>query len=245
MTTEQIVRDQLDRHTRDVLGAPDLERAVQQGRLKRRRRRAGLALLAAAVVGLGVTGVRVATSDDGSTVVQDAPVADAPAQAPADQDFVPGTDIDKTLAAVIAHQLPSLPAPDDVYPSDSHTAGPLPDADWASAEDWQASYTVGDHRLLVMTALPSEGPFSCPDCDPQSVAGGTLYHQTSQDLKDGNWQYASWLARPDGSVVGAFEYVPGQLDSPPSGDRTFSDAQLDALVQDPGLTFAALGATTS
>jgi hypothetical protein len=240
MTHEQIVRDQLDRATQHVLGGPSLEAAIEQGRRKSRRRRGALGLAAVAVVGLGAVGLRVATGDDNPTTVQDAPVADGPA---APGDFVPGTDIDEKLAAVVADQLPNLPAPDDVYPSDSHTAGPIADADWASAEDWQASYTLGDgHTFAMITGLPSEG-FSCQGCEQESVPGGTVYHQTSQNLDDGSWQFATWLGRPDGSYVGAFEYAAGAVGGHEPDDRVLSDAALEALVQDPALTFAALGAS--
>ena len=168
-------------------------------------------------------------------------MADAPPAPPAvPADFVPGTGIDEALAAVVAGHLPSLPAPDDVYPSDSHTAGPMADVDFASAEDWQAAYTLPDgHSFLLMTALASEGPFSCQDCERHPASGGTIYRQVSQSLEDGKWQYATWFVRDDGSLVGAFEYAPGQVDAAAS-DPALSDADLESLVQDPGLTFAAL-----
>ena len=171
-------------------------------------------------------------------MVRDAPVAAAPAPSAPD-DFVPGTEIDEALAAVVAGHLPSLPAPDDVYPSDRHTAGPMPDADFASAEDWQAAYTLPDgHGFLLMTALAEEGPFSCPDCEHDAVPGGAIYHQVTQQ-EDGQWQYGTWYVRDDGSLVGVFEYAPAE------GDRALSDADLEALAQDPGLTFAALSAAGS
>ena len=244
MTTEQIIRDQLERATREVPTGLDVETAVLAGRRGSRRRRtlrAGVALAAVAVVGVGAAGVGSRLADDPSrTVVHESPVAQAPA-APAD--FVPGTGIDEALAAVVAGHLPALPAPDDVYPSDSQTAGPLPDADFASAEDWQAAYTLVDgHELLLMTALASEGPFSCADCDQHAVPGGTVYQQVSQLVATGRWQFATWFVRDDGSTVGAFEYVPGAVDDENPGDRSLSDADLEALVRDPGLTFAALSA---
>jgi hypothetical protein len=242
MTTEQIVRDQLDRATQHVQGGPNLEASIEQGRRKRRQRHGALGLAALAVVGMGAVGVRVVTGDDSSTVRQDAPVAAAPAPA-SPGDFVPGTDIDEKLAAVVAAQLPALSPPDDVYPSDSHTAGPIDDAEWASAEDWQATYTLDSGNSFGMiTGLPSEG-FSCESCNPQTVPGGTIYHETSQNPDTGVWQFGTWLERPDGSYVGAFEYAPGDEGGQPPHDRALSDAALERFVQDPGLTFAALGAT--
>ncbi len=73
---------------------------------------------------------------------------------------------------MVAGHLPSLPAPDDVYPSDSHTAGPMPDADFASAEDWQAAYTLADgHGFLLMTALAERGPVLVPGVRARRGAG--------------------------------------------------------------------------
>jgi hypothetical protein len=243
MTTEQIIRDQLERATREVPTGLDVETAVSAGRRGTRRRRtmgAGVALAAVAVVGAGAVDVGSRLADDPThTVVHEAPVAQAPPAAP--DDFVPGTGIDEALAAVVAGHLPALPAPDDVYPSDSQTAGPMSDADFASAEDWQAAYTLADgHEFLLMTALASEGPFSCAECDQHAVPGGTVYQQVSQLVATGRWQYAMWFVRDDGSTVGAFDYVPGTVDQENPGDRSLSEADLEALVRDPGLTFSAL-----
>ena len=242
MTAEQLVRDQLDRATRDVPNSPDLETAIRQGRRRRLQRRGGAAIAAVAVLGIGTVGLRIATADDVQPVAHDAPVAEAPALAPpapsAPEDFVAGTDIDEALVAVVAAHLPYLPAPDDVYPSDSHTAGPMPDADFAQAEDWQAAYTLGGgHEFLLMTALASEGPFSCQGCEHHAVPGGEIYRQVSQSLESGKWQYATWYVRGDGSTVGAFEYAPGQVGEQVPGDRALSDTDLEALVQDPRLSF--------
>jgi hypothetical protein len=239
MTAEQLVRDQLDRATREVPSSPDLETAVRRGRRRRRQRRGGMALAAVAVLGLGATGLQMATDDSGRTVVRDTPVAAAPAPSAPD-DFVAGTGTDEALVAVLAERLPTLPTPDDVYPSDRHTAGPMPDAEFAAAEDWQAAYTLGaNQRFLLMTAHPSEGPFSCQACQPEAVPGGTIFRQESTS-GGGTWQFATWFVRDDGSVVGAFEYVDHVGSEDPA--RVLSQAELENLVQDPRLVFDALTA---
>ena len=185
-------------------------------------------MAAAAVLGLGTAGVWMATGDEGRTVVHDTPVAVAPATtAP---DFVPGTDIDEALAALVAGHLPSLPAPDDVYPSDSHTAGPIPDAGWASAEDWQATYTVGDRQVLVMMSLPAE-PFSCTGCEETTVPGGTLYEQSYGS--GGLTWHGVWLARPDGTTATVLEGAPG------NAQPSLDPYAVAALLQDPALRFSA------
>ena len=178
--------------------------------------------------------MRVVTGDDSPTVRQDAPVAEAPAPA-SPGDFVPGTDIDEKLAAVVAAQLPALSAPDDVYPSDSHTAGPIDDADWASAEDWQATYTLGSgHSFGMITGLPSEG-FELRVLQP---ADRSRRHHLPRDLAEpGRPACGSsgpgWNAT-DGSYVGAFEYAPGDEGGQPPHDRALSDAALERVRPGPG-----------
>jgi hypothetical protein len=235
MTTEQILRDQLDRATGDVPRLPDLERAVRRGRRQRRTRRAGLALAAVAVgvvgVGLAAGGVRAVTGDDGPAVAPDAPVAGAPAP-----DYVAGTDIDDRMAAVIAQHLPSLPAPDDVYPSDRHTAGPIPDADFARADDWQATYTIGGSTVVVIASDPREAQ-GCRGCDSEKVPGGRLYHQRYTSLGPDHWYFGVFFVRPDGSAVNAFESLIAPDEATAVAQRQLSDADMEALVQDQRLSF--------
>jgi len=248
VTTEQLVRDQLERATRTVPGGPDVETAIRSGRRRRRLRRGVLAVAAVAVLGLGATGLHAVTDGDGGTVVHDpgrrAPLAGAPA---APTDYVPGTDIDQKLAAIIAQHLPGLPAPDDVYPSDSHTAGPIADADWASAEDWQATYTENGNQVLVITGLPSEGPDTCGGCPGRTVPGGYLFREDSSSIGDDGrtrWYFGTFFARDDGTFTNAWEIVRADDEQVAEGMRHVTNADLAALVQDPGLTFAGLGAVT-
>ena len=235
MTAEQILSDQLARATRDVHGFPDLEKAVRQGRRNRRHRRAVLALAAVVVVGVAAGGIRAVAGGDNTTVAQDQPVAASP---PRRTDFVAGTDIDSTMAGVIAEHLPSLPAPDDVYPSDSHTAGPIPDRDFARAEDWQATYTLSssDDFLVTMSA-PSEGGVQCQGCAQEKVPGGTLYHQTFTSGGPDHWYFGVYFVRPDGSSVNAFESLTAPDEQTGSAKRQLSDSDLAQLVQDPRLRF--------
>lgn len=238
MSTEQVLRDHLDRATSDVRGGPDLETAVRQGRRQRRQRRTGLAVGAVAVVatvGVGAGVLRAVTTDDPTPVAVEPPAA-AP---PATSDFVPGTSIDSRMAEVVAEHLPALPPPDDVYPSDSRTAGPLPDEEFTRAEDWQAVYTVGGSELLVIMAAPSEAGPPCRGCEKTSVPGGTLYRQTFTSGDPGHWYFGVYLVREDGSAVNAFESLTAPGEEAGQAQRQVSDAELAALAQDPRLTFPA------
>lgn len=242
MTVEQILRDHLTRATDEVLGGPDVDTAVRDGRRRRRSRHLGLAVAAVAVAGAGALGVSALAGDD-STMVRDAPVTSA---AP---DFVPGTDVDDVLAATVAAHLPSLAAPDDVYPSDTSTDGPLPDADFAAATDWQAVYTLnGGGRLLVLMGRPVPAePFTCSGCESRDVPGGTVYldgYETvapggevvvdgdaNVDVGGGESNRGVYFVRDDGFQVSALERTAA------GAERTFTDDQLAGLVGDERLTF--------
>jgi hypothetical protein len=238
MTVEQIVRDQLERATHDVAGGPDLDTTIRDGRRRRRRTRVGVAAVAVAVLGLGAIGAHVLGGDDARAVAHDAPVADAPAPA-APVDFVPSTDVDDSMAAVVAEHLPSLPPPDDVYPSDAKTAGPLPDSDWARAQDWQAAYTTDTGGFLVMMGLPEElGGWRCRDCGAQEVPGGTLYHQTYSTDDGRTWWFGTYFVGDDGRFVNAFESVEAPDQQTAAGQRTVADSDVEGLVEDQRLSFS-------
>ncbi len=222
MTTEQLLRDRLDRLTDDVPTGPDLGTSIRgrpataaygarragPGRRRGGRRRRGRR-----------PGAWSRTTPH--TVVRDVPVASGPAPA---ADFVAGTDFDDTLAAVVAEHLPALPAPDDVYPSDSSTAGPIPDADFASAEDWQAAYTVDGHDVVLITSAAAE-PFTCDSLKTTQVPGGQLCTQT-YDSEGVTW-HGTWLARPDGTSTGLLV-----------GGPALDDTAVAALLQDPRVVFS-------
>jgi hypothetical protein len=242
MTVEQLVRDQLDRATREVVGGPDLATSVRAGRRRRRTTRVGVAAAAVAVLGLGAVGAHALGGDDPRPVGHDASVADRPAPAvpapAAPVDFVPGTDVDDTMAAAVVEHLPSLPAPDDVYPSDSRSAGPIPDSEIARAQDWQAAYTTDTGGFLVIMGLPEEiDGWRCSDCDAQEVKGGTLYHETYSTNSGQTWWFGTYFVGDDGHFVNAFESVQAPDEAAATGLRQLSDADIEELVEDPRLSF--------
>jgi hypothetical protein len=240
MTAEQLVRDQLDRATHEVVGGPDLATSIRNGR-RRRRTRVGVAAAAVAVLGLGAVGAHAWSGNDSRAVAHDTPVAGGPAQAApaAPVDYVPGTDVDDSMAAVVAEQLPSLPTPDDVYPSDGKTSGPLPDSEFARAQDWQATYTTDTGGFLVMMGLPEEiGGWRCSDCNAHEVAGGELYHETYSTDDGRTWWFGTYFVGDDGHFVNAFESVQAPDEQTAAGQRQLSDTDVEALVEDARLTFS-------
>jgi hypothetical protein len=241
MTTEQIIRDQLDRATHDVVGGPDLATSIRDGRRRRRTTRVGVAAAAVAVLGLGAVGALALSGGDPGAVAKDEPAAGPAPAAPAPAapvDFVPGTDVDDSMAAVIAELLPSLPAPDDVYPSDGKTAGPIPDSEFANAQDWQAAYTTDTGGFLVIMGLPEEiGGWRCSDCGAHEVPVGTIYNETYSTDDGQTWWFGTYFVSHDGHFVNAFESVQAPDEQTAAGQRQLSDSDMEALVQDPRLSF--------
>lgn len=168
MITDSELREHFALATNDVPSGPDLELSISRGRRSRRRRRAGLlgGAFAAVTAAAAVAGIALGGSGSGSDLVATDPLPSGAA------DFVSGTDHDELVEQTIARHLPTLPRPDDVYPSDWDHRGPMPDADFADATDWQAAYTVSPtEELLVVSgyAPPDEkADPGCPEGRPTS-----------------------------------------------------------------------------
>jgi hypothetical protein len=238
MTLEQQLREQLDRSTADVPTVPDLAATLGRGRARRRRRgllttaggAAGAAVAAAVVVSVLAGGSvapgereRVATDPAATT-----PSTTTPSTTAGSGDFVAGTDRDEILARVVARHLPSLGAPDDVYPSDWDHAGPMPDADHADATDWQATYPIDAHtRLLVFTGY---GP---PD-EQQPQAGLTHSRYSNGETYVFSTSYA--VAGSSFTAV-ALENVTADSWRQAASRRTLDAGTVDRLVADGDLAF--------
>ncbi|WP_296606835.1 hypothetical protein [Nocardioides sp.] len=176
MITDSELREHFALATDDVPSGPDLETSINRGRRSRRRRRAGL--LGGAVAGMiaaaAVAGIALSGSGTGSDLVATDPAPSGAA------DFVSGTDHDQLVERTVARHLPSLPRPDDVYPSDWDHRGPMPDADFADATDWQAAYTVSPtEELLVLSGYAPPGEKADPGCPGgRTTSGGIGCHRT-------------------------------------------------------------------
>ncbi|HEX4685406.1 MAG TPA: hypothetical protein VH228_01395 [Nocardioides sp.] len=249
MNLPEEYRNAIDTLTRDRPGGPDLGAAVSAGRRHRRRRRAvlGGSIAAAAVIAL----VSVGYATRPHPVVA---VDQGPAGQPTYQDFVPGTDLDETFQAAVPDDVPTLPPAKDVYPSDWNTDGPIPDARYADATDWQLVYQVdpGEELAVLMAKkIPGEGAGAgCasgqaregtaqPACHETDVAAGRLVSDSyTLDLAAGKvFVFTTTLVRPDGSEVAALERVTASSWAEAAGERALTSDDLQPLLTDPRMDF--------
>jgi len=114
--------------------------------------------------------------------------------------------------------------------------------DFAAATDWQAEYDVdggGFFRLMLTHAGPDVA--LCDDCLRTEVPGGRIGVDSSQSLADMDadhpWVFRVMFQGDDGRIAIATEKVAGATLKSARQARTFTDAQLAELVQDPTLTF--------
>lgn len=253
MSLEQHLRDQLDRATRDVVGGPDLATAVTDGRTGRRRRhlvRGGVAVAALAVGGVLAASV-LPLGSDGSTPTAADPTSAASSSSSVDGGFVEGTDIDEMLERIVERHVPTLDRPDEVYPSDWESRGPMPDADHADATDWQATYTAStDEQLLVFMGYPPpDEPTSSgcegvrrssgqPDCSSTRLPNGGSVTDDAYTT-EGSYVFYTVYVSPSGFTVDALETVTASSWQQAADRRQLDYQILGELVTDPKLTFPA------
>ena len=248
MSLTQQYRDTIESLT-DRPGGPDLEATIAAGRRRRRGRRLVLG------GGLAVAAV-VTTVGAGYVLRSPATTAVDPGAAgagPAYRDFVPGTAIDEQLQATVAGQLPTLTPAAEVYPSDWNTDGPIADARFADATDWQAVYDVGSgQRLTVLMALrvPGADAPGCPAgdtggragqpaCTTVDVPGGVVVADSYLlQLSDGpTYTFVTTFVRDDGSSAEVLDRVPATSWRGAVAARAFGPDELRPLLTDPALRF--------
>jgi hypothetical protein len=230
MQLDQELRDQLTEATRDVVGGPDLRTSIEAGRRQRTTRTAllgGGAAAAVVAVTFGVASVLsgpAGSPDPGRT----SPDVVAPAADPGPADFVAGTTVDESLQETIASHLSALPAADDVYPSDWNHDGPMPEAQFANATDWQAYYTVDPSQTFRVIAGYLE----------HASDGGELGQvETSHYTSGGLFTFNTSFTTQDGFLVNASERISAPSLAAANQARSLSSGDIAALVQDPALTF--------
>lgn len=248
MNLEQQTGEQLDRLTAEVIGGPDLDRVIRDGRRARRRRTARLGIVAVGATGLAVAAAwQVIPASTPEVAVDDPPAAAGPTY----HDFVTGTQVDEQIQATAATHLPGLTDATDVFPSDWSHSAMNPPVEYQNATEWQAYYepSVDDH-LVVFTGKKVPGHPAGYGCD--EAAGPGSHGCTFATLPDGatliqyasligdsgysHW-YASYLVRADGSVASIVEHVRADTWAQADERRVFTYAQGKALVLDPQLEF--------
>ena len=244
MNVEEHYRTTLDALTRERVGGPDLSAAIQGGRRRRVRRTAwagaGVAVAAVATI----AGVSLAQGSS-SVAIDPGPTGTA-----SYRDFVAGTDVDESVQATVAQHLPGLAAATEVYPSDWNTPGPIPDADFADATEWQAVYDVsGTERLTVLMSDKIPGEPASPRCDEvQQVdlpcrrsesPDGSLDMQFGTVLGTTTYRFLTVHVAPDGFVTETLDDVQARSWPEAIAARKLSEAATTSLVHDPALRFPA------
>jgi hypothetical protein len=241
---DQETRTRFQALTEDVVGGPDLARAVADGRRHRRHRRLVRGAAVVAVVGVAAgTAFRLA-GGPGDTVA-----VDRPADQPSYHDFVPGTQVDEQIQAAAADHLAGLTDATDVFPSDWNHDAMNPPVDYQNATEWQAYYepTPNDHTVVFTSKkVPNEpqqrdcsetpaGPY----CSTSTLPDGStlLTHAYYVDSGPYTYWFADFLVRPDGSVASVVEHVQADSWAQAEQRREFTDAEIKGLVDDPRLIF--------
>lgn len=257
MNIEDKIRSQLYDLTERVEGGPSLDAAIATGRSRRTQRHiaAGAGSAAAVAVATLVTASLVnggseAPAPDGGVLQPAAPpphADDGGADPQSFRNFVDGSDIDESMQAAIAPNLPSSADVTDVYPSDWSRDTPLPDGQAENATDWQATYSLSggdDLRVTMGLAVPYEengdpcGGGSDPSCTSTTRADGTSvavmeYENTTQHV----FVRIAMITRPDGFVTTAADTASAPKAAGAQPAWTLSGEQLVALADSDGLSF--------
>lgn len=254
MNIEDKIRSELHDLTEPVQGGPNLDAAIATGRSRRTQRHiaAGAGLAAAVAVATLVTASLVNGGSEAPApsrgVLQPAappPHAnDGGADPQSFRNFVDGSDIDESMQAAIAPNLPSGADVTDVYPSDWSRDTPLPDGQAENATDWQATYSLsGGDVLRVVMGLPVPyedssgdpcGGESSPACETR--ADGSTVAVMEYDTDTQKVRIAS-ITHPDGFVTTASEAVDSSKTGADGPAWPLSRDELVALADSDGLTF--------
>jgi hypothetical protein len=259
MTLEDILKTDLPRLSEDVVGGPDLDRALDTGRRRRRRQVATTTAAAVGVVAVttAVFAVAAAQQPDPSApglTPAGAPPAQAPQHAPRQDaapgpasepvDYVSGSQVDEQLQAAVAGRLPAGLTATDVYPTDWTRNTPLPDAKAENATDWELYYsTAGDDtmRIVIGMKVPYEhNDVGCSreaglQCSERTLADGST--MSTSTFNTGSAAYlVAVLNRPDGKTVSVSDIAPGSsLQDTPAWTLTTSELERIATID--GLDF--------
>jgi hypothetical protein len=244
MNVTERYRSTIEELTEGRSGRPDLADVITRGRRKRRARRTLVAV--GAVGALTVAGFGGAWLNRPAEVVA---VDNGFASSPSYQDFVPGTGVDEAIQAAVAAHLAGVPEADKVYPSDWNRDTPLPDAQAQNATDWEAHYPVGAHEGLVVSmfkAIPGHPAHAqCrPSMDNPGLPCSTITQPDGSTLLTYGFTIGSVYRLvterldTDGFVVQAFDDVQAGSWGEAEAGSSLVQKQLDALVNDPAMTFA-------
>lgn len=201
MNIEDTLKERINEMSDDVRGGPSLQRAIQTGRVRRRRRAvatvgSGVATMCAVgvVAGAALTGVGPFSSDDGSNVAERQMVL-----------AVPPEDVPYAIEVAVREQLPDgAKVTHTQLSAYGEGSKPLPKNRWDEATAWYGTFEFGPGELLDVSLDRSAGdtegsarkscqlddkyPFS--SCDYTELASGedlTESVTTARDVVPGGW----------------------------------------------------------
>lgn len=245
MTIEERIRQEFDRSA-DDLPVPDLDVVLAGGRKRRRNRIATLTTGSVVAAALAVGVVPLVHAQQGTSPAPAAGSTTA-ATTSGSNDDQSANPVARRLVAAVASAVPSLPAPDKVYPSDWNRTTALPPSDAANATEWQLHYELPNgEELLVYTTIriPGMPPVTCDafgsDCRSTTVPGGRVVQLTQHlaDRKTGaavNTQFLETFQATDGRVVNVIETLPQADAKVAAQHRSLSGAQLSEIAVSDGL----------
>ena len=261
MNFEDTLKMELEELSTDVVGGPDLGRAIETGRRRRRRRNRHLAVAAAStcVATLVAAAAFTLAPGDGGTKPggsveqlqpaapgpkQDSPRQHAQPRTSASIDYVAGTQVDEHLQAAVAPNVPGGVVSRDVYASDWTRDTPLPDAQAENATDWELYYSTGGidtMRVVIGLPVPFEGDvLRCgaqdDHCSQQTLPDGSVVVAQQYDTGSTFFRNVA-VQRPDGKTVVASDIVNAPSLAEAEQAWTLDDNQLQALATSAGLNF--------
>jgi hypothetical protein len=257
MTFEDTLKQEMRELSADVLGGPDLGRAIETGRRRRRNRHVAVAAASTCVAAmLAATAFALAPGGDGKSgevqqlqpagpaPKQDAPQQHAQPKTAAPADYVSGTQVDEQLQTALQPNLPAGVAFGDVYASDWTRDTPLPDAQAENATDWEIYLTTGGAdtgRVVIGLPVPYEdGELGCgpqaDHCTEQTLADGSTL--VTQVYSTGSTYIRNVaVQRPDTKTVIASDLAPATTFAEAEQAWSLDVNQLKALATTAGLDF--------
>ncbi|UPK74905.1 hypothetical protein MU582_21125 [Nocardioidaceae bacterium SCSIO 66511] len=185
MSIEDTLKERITQMSADVQGGPSLQRAIQQGRTRRRRR-------AVARVGSGVASVCAVGVIAGAAMSGLGPFDHGDGQAPVAGGStlaVPGDEMVGEINDAFYAELPGrVDVPRSVGRAYDQNLDPVPEPEWARAVNWDATFSLPKGERVEISVLRSESAASSAQ-------------RCREDARTSDSLHCDFSVRSDGSEV--------------------------------------------